>query len=233
MTLRQKLILMISMLLIIFNLILSPILFLNQLELLSIIMFTILLSLSVILLYAFFCDYTKNYPRNDKTEYNFNLKTDLNLIRNNTISFVRLNKGLWQCHDLNMKMDMSGYMFQKSYIRSFIIRQFQFAIVNKEKLPLRKILEPLDVKPFFEIKDLNIEFIYNKKINRKSIIRNYQTNVSFLIAEIISSRYGILGLGGKSGSNRLYTYEKISEDIYEMEKIPKPIFIKRRKNNKF
>ena len=77
---------------------------------------------------------TNKYPLNDISDYS-NLdfkKITANFIKNE-ITFV-YEKGVWRClNDENILLDLRGYLFQKSYLISYVIRNFRYKRISKRK----------------------------------------------------------------------------------------------------
>ena len=128
-----------------------------------------------------------------------------------------------------MKFDMSGYIFPKAYICSYFIRNLHYDVINKNKYPLRKLFKSLNLSPFNKFLNVILRFIYKNKITDIVIVKNNSTKVSFLIRQILESRYGLsLGMN-KAYNGRLFKYERIDGNIYEKEKIRDSIFVKKKK----
>ena len=112
-----------------------------------------------------------------------------------------------------IKFDMRKYLFPKSYICSYFIRNIHYIVINKNKYPLPKLFKSLKLDSFNKYQTFDMYFQYKNKAKIIRIVENCKTKVSFVMGRIIESRYGVLGLGGRPHSNRLYNYEKINEDI--------------------
>lgn len=195
--------------------------------------------LLLLMVYNLFCDYTMNYPLNSRSEFAFDPQKDnygLNDDNNYLIVFFEKEPGIWEFEEDNrvLKFDLRKYLFPKLYICSYFIRNIHYVVINKNKYPLPKLMKSLNTYPFNKYQNLDLCFRYKDKEKTIRIVDNYKSKVSFIISAIIESRYGILGLGGRPHSNRLYKYEKISEDIYESERIRQRTSIKSIiKKNKF
>lgn len=187
-----------------------------------------------ILYYDLFCKYTTQYPKNNKEEFKYNPKKSTLGYQSDgdfIIKIIETSKGIWVAEDENekMKFDMSGYIFPKSYICSYFIRNLHYDVINKNKYPLRKLFKSLNLSPFNKFQNVSLRFEYKNKITDIVIVKNNTTKVSFLMRQILESRYGLsLGMN-KAYNGRLFKYDKIDENIYEREKIRDTIFIKKKK----
>ena len=188
--------------------------------------------LMFILYYGLFCKYTSLFPLNNTNEFQYNPKKSALGFRsdgNYTIEIMEKRKGIWITKDKNekIKFDMSGCIFPKVYICTYFIRNIHYDVINKNKYPLKKLFKSLDLSPVSKFNNVILRFEQNNNIKDIVIVKNNKSKVSFLMKQIIQSRYGILGGRGKAYNSRVYDYEKINEKIYNNEKKQKPIFFKK------
>lgn len=111
---------------------------------------------------------TNKFPLNDISEYNatnfkkFIVKNDNCLI----IYFVRKD-GLWICENdkQQIKLDLSGYFFQKAYLISFVVRNIRYPLIS-DKLPLKYLF-----KNSFPIKKgINIKLVMIDGVKKDDIM---------------------------------------------------------------
>lgn len=156
---------------------------------------------------------TNKYPLNDISDYS-NLdfkKITANFIKNE-ITFV-YEKGVWRClNDENILLDLRGYLFQKSYLISYVIRNFRYKRISK-----RKPFTDLFKKKYYIKKDLNfyIVFIKNNKTIKKHIIINGFSVLNFLSKEITRSPFYKFYLSNTSRVSLAESYMFIDERRYK------------------
>jgi len=82
-----------------------------------------------------FWEYTRQYLKNEVEEFK-NISLPKNNETNIVLKFVNQN-GVWTYRHDNreIKINLKGYLFPTSFIKSYVIRQLRYQLVNK-KLPL-------------------------------------------------------------------------------------------------
>ena len=107
----------------------------------SILFFNIGLILYIIE-YCFFHRYTTKYPRNDILEFvDFDYKKAIKKESGMKLIVFVNDHGIWTCEYLNkiIRLDLRGYLFQKSYVRAFVIRNLRYKSISNKK-PLKYLM---------------------------------------------------------------------------------------------
>lgn len=144
-------------------------------------------SFFIVLTYILFSKFTNKYPR----EISASILTNSfkNSIKLESIIHVVNNNGTWYFNkDEDYSLELKGYFFQKSFIRSFIIRQLRYDFINKE----RSIKKLFKLKVFLpKLKDLNITICFHnkKKTKFKKILVNGVSKHSVLSQMITQARF--------------------------------------------
>lgn len=177
-----------------------------DLELIGVIMLSLWI-LTPIVFYILLSIHTKKYPKNSIDDYNnFRIKNSLSDI---TICIFKEN-GYWfcKCQDNQVKIDLKGYLFQKSYILAYLNRQIKYSVHN------------LTVRQFFKCK---LEIKKHKNINiyadfgrtRKKILQNGILKQSILSQLISQIRYLKHYLFMKTAVS--FSKEKIRKNVDEKD----------------
>ena len=129
-----------------------------------------------------FYQITNKFPRNDLSEYYLPKDFKKLLVKNGegrTIQFVKKN-GVWICENNKyaVKLDLSGYLFQKSYLVSFVVRNLRFPVISR-KLPYEKYL-------------FRNKFLLDKRENITLIIIDGDKKSELPIVRNGISRYGFI-----------------------------------------
>lgn len=139
------------------------------------ILFFMLFCVFLLISMAFFQKYTKKYPRNPFEDFKVkNIKQYIKYdCENNYVIEFELKNGVWECenNNLKIKMDLKGYLFQKSFIIAYVIRQQRYKLTNgKRKVSLlhKKEIELFD----FKHRNLFVLFKYNNKSEKIQIVYN-------------------------------------------------------------
>lgn len=151
-----------------------------DLELLGVVMISLWI-FTPVLFYILLSFHTKRYPKNGINNYNhFNIA---NSSQDITILVYKEN-GYWicKCQENQVKMDLKGYLFQKSYILAYINRQIKYPL---HQLTVRQFFKcKLNIKKY---KDINIYVNFGKK--SKKILCNGVLKQSILCQLISQIRY--------------------------------------------
>lgn len=139
-----------------------------------------------------FWEYTRQYPKNEVEEFK-NISLPKNNETNIVLKFVNQN-GVWTYRHDNreIKINLKGYLFPTSFIKSYVIRQLRYQLVNK-KLPLTDLFRRKLLIEKYSANNIYIETIYNKKTIRTIVVKkgvSLHTWLSQLISQ--SSYYGDL-----------------------------------------
>jgi hypothetical protein len=131
-----------------------------------------------------FWEYTRQYPKNEVDEFK-NISLSKNIETDIVLTFVNQN-GVWTYYHDNqeIKINLKGYLFPNSFIKSYVIRQLRYKIVNK-KLPLTDLFRRKLKIEKYAANNIYIETINNKRTNRTIVVRQ---GVSFhsLLSQLIS-----------------------------------------------
>ena len=138
--------------------------------------------------YCFFNRYTMKYPRNDMLEFeNFDYKKAIKKEDGmNLIIFVN-DHGIWSCEYFNkiIRLDLRGYLFQKSYLRAFVIRNLRYASISNKK-PLKYLFKKKLYSGYNY--DIFLKTVSKKTILKKIVCKGVSINT--LISLMINkSRY--------------------------------------------
>lgn len=114
---------------------------------------------------------TKKYPLNNIEEYvDFNIRNLKFEEKDKSNIVFSKNNGIWICeNNPNIKLNLNGYLFQKAYIKSFVIRNLRYNLISNKR-PLVYLFK----NKFFVKKNLNLKLvIINKeKINKMLIVKD-------------------------------------------------------------
>lgn len=165
---------------------------------------------------------TNKYPLNDLSEYYFKDFKKL-LIKSDNYYLIRFIKkdGVWYCKNNSflLKLDLKGYLFQKSYLISFVIRNLRYPIISNN-LPFKYLFSNnCFIKDGFNVK---IEIIQRKKVE-KMIVKNGISRYGFVARKITFSPFYLSSISNRNYHSILRTKSYIDEKRY------KSFFIKNRK----
>lgn len=126
------------------------------------------------------------------------------------IEFERIGNK-WICKkDDNILLDLQGYLFQKSFIMAWIIRNIRYSSISNQ-LKLIKLLNfKLKVK---NNENLKIRFMVGTKCKEYLIVENYISKNSILTRSIIKSKYYLCFLSAYS-LKYMKEVKRINEKIY-------------------
>ena len=198
------------------SLIIQAVLIYKQQIHLSIPIFTfILFCVSFLMAFWTFARYTNCYFRTPLSccfREVFSKKEELS-DGNYQIILVHKGKGIWMLGD-KIAFDLRGYLFPKMYLCSYFVRNFHYPIMNKKKLPLKCLFEPLKIE---KICSFNIVFVDGKKKKTAAIIKKGKTVVPFFRGLTIQSRFyaeTLLCTETVFGKHVFRKYIYMDEDIY-------------------
>jgi hypothetical protein len=117
-----------------------------------------------------FWEYTMQYPKNEVEEF-IKISLPKNIETNIVLKFVNQN-GVWTYNYDNqeIKINLKGYLFPTSFIKSYVIRQLRYQLVNK-KLPLTDLFRRKLPIEKYAANNIYIETINNKRIIRSIVVR--------------------------------------------------------------
>ena len=162
---------------------------------------------------AFFQKYTKKYPRNPFEDFKVkNIKQYIKYdCENNYVIEFELKNGVWECenNNLKIKMDLKGYLFQKSFIIAYVIRQQRYKLTNgKRKVSLLREskVSLLD----FKHRNLFVLLKYNNKNEKIQIVYNGVSKHTSL-SRLITAAPNLFDTPYQSAR---YEYFSCNEEIY-------------------
>lgn len=165
---------------------------------------------------------TNKYPRNDVSEYSAdNFKKLLSLGDDCYIIQFLKRDGFWVCENNQQvtKLDLTGYLFQQSYLVSFAVRNLRYPLVSK-KLPYKYLF-----KNKFLIKEnlkVKLVMIDGAKKVEKMIVKDGVSKYGFIAKRITISPFYLDTLSNRS-------YQSIRNfKSYIDEKRYKTFYIKRK-----
>ena len=130
----------------------------------------------------------KKYPLNDITEYyvqNFKQYFVLNGCEQSI--YFEKKEGVWVCDNnkYQIKLDLRGYWFQKSYLKSYVIRNLRYPIISNK----RSFLELFNNKCYIREVNTSLILIDGNKTEKISIIDKGITKYGFIAKEITIAPY--------------------------------------------
>lgn len=131
-----------------------------------------------------FWEYTMQYPKNEVEEF-IKISLPKNIETNIVLKFVNQN-GVWTYNYDNqeIKINLKGYLFPTSFIKSYVIRQLRYQLVNK-KLPLTDLFRRKLPIEKYAANNIYIETINNKSIIRSIVVRQ-GVSLHTLFSQLIS-----------------------------------------------
>lgn len=165
--------------------------------------------------YIVFHKYTNKYPLNDISEYYTNDFKRL-LVKKDScleIQFVKRDNA-WFCENgsLSVKLDLSGYAYQKSYLISYVIRNLRYRLISTKR-PLKYLFaDKFFIKPALNVK---LQMLDGDKKYEKMIVINGVSKYGFLARRITFSPFYLSGLSNRTyqGIRNFKTY--IDESVYK------------------
>ena len=131
---------------------------------------------------------TSKFPKNDLSEYDkFDWKKFVTNVDGNNIIIFEKKDGIWVCDngERAVKLDLSGYLFQRAYLVSYVIRNMRYPLISDKK-PLKFLFANS-----FAIKNRNIEIklvtIDGTNRKEKTIVKNGVSRYGFLPRQITLS----------------------------------------------
>lgn len=176
--------------------------------------------MNIIITYISFSRLTNMFPRNAPAEFSFNPRSSqLGYQRKGdyVIEIKEIEKGVWRTADERetLKFDMRGYIFPKLYICTFFIRNFHYAVINKNKYPLIKLFRSMNLSPYTKYRNVEVWFFYKGKIYKRKIVDDNKTKTTWLMRLILRSRYYKDFIFGLSIGDIRKSYVKITEEMYK------------------
>lgn len=173
--------------------------------------FFVLFLLVYLLIFTFFSRYTNKTMCKQKENLlmisNINIKSLIN--DKGFIEFEKID-GKWvNKQDTTIVFNLQGYLFQKSFIMAWLIRNIRYKAVSN-KLKLIKLLNFKLKIPFY--KELKIRFISPKKTKEKIIVLNYISKNTLLTKSINKSRY--YKFFGRYSVKTMMEIEFINEKVF-------------------
>lgn len=127
---------------------------------------------------------TSKFPQNDVSEYDkFNWKKFVTNIDGSNIIIFEKKDGIWVCDngDLVVRLDLSGYLFQRAYLISYVIRNLRYPLISDKK-PLKYLFaNTFSIKKNVDIKLVTID---GTKRKEKTIVKNGISRYGFLPRQI-------------------------------------------------
>lgn len=199
-----------SCLLFIVTVILSSLSIINIMLVFICLLLTLVLSLT---LYIVFSQFTNLYPLNDLPDDYFDkIKTLYLKGKEGVINIYEQEIGIWRI-DNQFYFDMRDFIFQKSYICSYFIRNIHYPIINKNKLRLKKLFGSLATEKYT---NFNIIFHYKDKTKECVIVQNSKTKTTPLRSLLIRSAFYLDPFGRYHKETTEYIH--ITEKIYNSRK---------------
>lgn len=131
-----------------------------------------------------FWKYTMQYPKNEVEEFK-NISLPKNIETNIVLTFVNQN-GVWTYRHDNqeIKINLKGYLFPTSFIKSYVIRQLRYHLVNK-KLPITDLFRRKFLIKKYAANNIYLETINNKRTSRTVVVRQ-GVSLHTLLSQLIS-----------------------------------------------
>ena len=135
-------------------------------------------------------------------------------LSNEHIIIFEKKDGAWICQsDLPIILDLNGYLFEKSFILAWIIRNLRYSTIS-DRQPLKRIYSfQCPIKRF---KKVTVRFIDNGKPFDYVIVKNGVSCHTLLTRVITKARY-CLDLSGRYSATRFKDVESINEEQYLAE----------------
>lgn len=145
------------------------------------IIFSIIWFISLLVFLGLFCSYNCYFPLNSLKEYLITFRLEnVGTISNDKliINIKQVEKGVFKTTNgkNTLLFNLKGYLFPKSYLISYFLRNFSYMQINKNKIKLRKITSNLRLSfmDAYSNVELNIDnksfvIVKNKKIKQTII----------------------------------------------------------------
>ena len=151
------------------------------------------------------------YPKNDIKEYLCDIEEVLRYAKEangDYLDVYETSKGIWELPygEKRLRFDMTDSLVPKRYLCTYIIRNIHYVVMNEKYLVVTKLFYSMELSPVFKVGELTMRFHYRGKSYGRKIVHRNKTKVSFLLSEMLSSRYY------KRYVFRRYTSNPISED---------------------
>lgn len=180
----------------------------------------LLLMISVFLITLFyysFCSYSNCFPNNSSEDFIFEInKNNVGTIENNQLIINMVKEGAFYItsnSEKKLKFDLSGFLFKKSFLRSFFARNYNYLQINKNRLKLKYINRNLYLEYLKKYQDVIL------KIDGKNyyIVKNNKTKFTVLSRLITFSPFCciIIGKGNRAEAKDLRNYSTINEKRYQ------------------
>lgn len=187
------------------------------------IVFTLFLTpLNIVALYIYFGIITKQYPLNDLSNYNIDIRQDIPLnIDNGTllIKIMEAKKGVWifQSNSDIRVFNLKGYMFPKFLIAAFFFRAYNYVEINKKKLKWNSLGKSIYLSYLREYQSVHLKFISaHGKEKDLFIVKDNKTINKFAISEIIWINYFDDLINRRWGAAKKFgKYKKLSEKEFQ------------------
>lgn len=159
---------------------------------------------------------TNKYPINDIEMFDFAVKDFCtNDIKDKNLKIITFEfiDNCWICQnkDKIIKLDLSGYIFPRTYIKSFVIRNLRYKIIS-QKQPLNMLFK----NKLFIKKDLNLNLVImeENKVTKYNIVNNGISKYGLLCREITKSPFYHFFLSNRA-FNSLKRIKFINETVYQ------------------
>lgn len=177
----------------------------------------VMLPLFFILDYIFFSKHTNKYPLKISDEL---LKISFNIKKNENLDIiVKKEQGLWifNLNNMEFEMDLKGYIYPKSFIRSFIIRQLRYSYANKER-SIKKLFKINVYLSKYKSNNIVISYKLGDKIKSKTVLKQGMSKHTVLSQLISQTRFYKKYFFMKTISSFGETSERMSEKWYLSKK---------------
>ncbi|MBO4623189.1 MAG: hypothetical protein J5691_04800 [Bacilli bacterium] len=164
-------------------------------------------------------NHIRKYPLNSIREYSFDVKkdnfADYNAADNTYVVCIQNDMRVYNVisGEKSMTFNMKGCFFPISFLRAFFVRNIHFEIINRMKMPIRRISSSLRVHRNFKYQNLKIVIMSKKKKKEYWIVKNGRTVVNIIIADIIGNPFQEL-IFTNTIHHKYNEYIRVSENYY-------------------
>lgn len=156
----------------------------------------------------YFWKYTNTYPKNVIFDYEtFHFKVTSQILQKQINIEFYYNQGKWRStsFESNLTLDLSGYIFQKSFINAYITRQLRYKTYNATNKKLRWFFRRRMKIDGFQNVNIYVFFRKNGVCTNKKIVKNGVSVCPFISRVINYSKYykDILLAGPLDGTRTL------------------------------
>ena len=164
------------------------------------------------LIYLLFSKYTKHYLKKEKDALlSFKIINCIKREKGIGVVEFRRRDNQWHCvRDENVRFQLQGYLFKKSFIIAMVIRAVRYPAVSKRLELLNLFIRKLENN---KIDELIVRFVDNDVIKEYYVVKNYMSKNVLLSQEVTKSQYYDNFTYGRSYAY-LFRKEKIDEKIY-------------------